>query len=102
MSYNTTKIIVFNEEKEKDEDVELFYSTITDNVGITCGERDVFLTHDQFKALAYLMRRCFYTRDMLDKTQVAIDRCDCPYNVFSSHNEITWELEVKKDGDEKS
>jgi hypothetical protein len=38
MSYNTTKIIVFNDEKEKDEDVELFYSTITDNVGITCGE----------------------------------------------------------------
>ena len=102
MSYNTTKITVFNDEKEKDEDVKLFYSTITDNVGITCGEQDVFLTEDQFKALAYLMRRCFYTRDMLDKTQVAIDRCDCPYNVFSSHNEITWELEVKKDGDEKS
>lgn len=37
MSYNTTKITVFNDEKEKDEDVELFYSTITDNVGITCG-----------------------------------------------------------------
>lgn len=97
MSYNTTKITVFNDEKEKDEDVKLFYSTITDNVGITCGEQDVFLTEDQFKALAYLMRRCFYTRDMLDKMQVAIDRYKCPYNVFSSHYENTWELEVEKD-----
>ncbi len=97
MSYNTTKITVFNDKKEKDEDVKLFYSTITDNVGITCGEQDVFLTEDQFKALAYLMRRCFYTRDMLDKMQVAIDRCKCPYNVFSSHYENTWELEVEKD-----
>lgn len=43
MSYNTTKITVFNDEKEKDEDVKLFYSTITDNVGITCGEQEVFL-----------------------------------------------------------
>ena len=97
MSYNTTKITVFNDEKEKDEDVELFYSTITDNVGITCGEQNVFLTQDQFKALAYLMRRCFYTRDMLEKMQVAIDRCECPYNVFFSHGEKTWELVVEKD-----
>lgn len=61
MSYNTMKITVFNDETEKDEDVELFYSTITGNVGITCGEQDVFLTKDQFKALAYLIGRCFYT-----------------------------------------
>lgn len=97
MSYNTEKIIVKNDDNGKEEEVKLFYSTITDNVGITCGEQEVFLTKDQFKALAYLMRRCFYTRDMLDKTQVAIDRCVCPYNVFSSHNEFTWELEVEKD-----
>lgn len=96
MSYNTTKITVFNDEKEKDEDVKLFYSTITDNVGITCGEQNVFLTQDQFEALAYLMRRCFYTRDMLKKMHVAIDRCECPYNVFSSHGEKTWELVVEK------
>lgn len=96
MSYNTTKINVFNDEKGKDEDVKLFYSTITDNVGITCGEQNVFLTQDQFEALAYLMRRCFYTRDMLEKMQVAINRCECPYNVFSSHGEKTWELVVEK------
>ncbi len=96
MSYNTTKITVFNDEKGKDEDVKLFYSTITDNVGITCGEQNVFLTQDQFEALAYLMRRCFYTRDMLEKMQVAINRCECPYNVFSSHGEKTWELVVEK------
>lgn len=96
MSYNTTKITVFNDEKGKDEDVKLFYSTITDNVGITCGEQNVFLTQDQFEALAYLMRRCFYTRDMLEKMQVAINRCECPYNVFSSHGEKTWELLVEK------
>lgn len=96
MSYNTEKIIVENDDNGK-EDVKLFYSTITDNVGITCGEQVVFFTEDQFKALAYLMRRCFYTRDMLDKMQVAIDRCKCPYNVFSSHYENTWELEVEKD-----
>lgn len=95
MSFNTEKIIVKNEDTGKDEDVKLFYSTITDNVGITCGEQNVFLTQDQFEALAYLMRRCFYTRDMLEKMQVAIDRCECPYNVFSSHNESTWELVEK-------
>jgi hypothetical protein len=97
MSYNTTKITVFNDEKGKDEDVKLYYSTITDNVGITCGEQNVFLTQNQFEALAYLMRRCFYTRDMLEKMQVAINRCECPYNVFSSHGEKTWELLVEKD-----
>lgn len=97
MSYNTTRITVFNDEKEKDEDVELFYSTITDNVGITCGEQNVFLTKDQFKALAYLIGRCFYTRDMLIEMQAAIICCVYPYNVFSSHDGKTWKLEVEKD-----
>ena len=97
MSHNTTKITVFSDLIEKDEDVKLYYSTVTDIVAITCGEDEVCLTEDQFKALAYLMRRCFYTRDILDKMQVAIDRCKCPYNVFSSHYENTWELEVEKD-----
>lgn len=97
MSYNTTKITVFNDEKEKDEDVKLFYSTITDNVGITCGEQEVFLTQDQFKALAYLMRRCFYTRDILDGSQNILDKEKSPYTVYSSRNEKKWELEVEKD-----
>lgn len=97
MSYDTTKITVFNDEKEKDEDAELFYSTITDNVGITCGEQNVFLTQDQFKALAYLIGRCFYTRDMLIEMQAAIICCVYPYNVFSSHDGKTWKLEVEKD-----
>ena len=83
MSYDTTKIIVFNDEKAKDEDVKLFYSTITDNVGITCGENNVFLTLGQFKALAYLMRRCFYTRGMLDEAQDILDKDECPYTVYS-------------------
>lgn len=43
MSYNTEKIIVKNDDNGKKEEVELFYSTITDNVGITCGEQNVFL-----------------------------------------------------------
>lgn len=97
MSFNTTKITVFNEDKEKDEDVKLFYSTITDNVGITCGEQKVYLTQDQFKALAYLMRRCFYTRDMLDGSQNILDKEKCPYTVYSSRDEKKWELEVEKD-----
>ena len=97
MSYNTTKITVFNDEKEKDEDVKLFYSTITDNVGITCGEQNVFITQDQFKALAYLIGRCFYTRDMLIEMQAAVICCVCPYNAFSSHDGKTWKLEVEKD-----
>ena len=97
MSYNTTKITVFNDEKEKDEDVELFYSTITDNVGITCGEQEVFLTQDQFKALAYLMRRCFYTRDLLDEAQDILDKEQCPYTVYFSHDEKKWEVEIEKD-----
>ena len=97
MSYDTTKITVFNDEKEKDEDAELFYSTITNNVGITCGEQNVFLTQDQFKALAYLIGRCFYTRDMLIEMQAAIICCVYPYNVFSSHDGKTWKLEVEKD-----
>ncbi len=97
MSYNTTKITVFNEDKEKEEDVNLFYSTITDNVGITCGEQEVFLTRGQFEALAYLMRRCFYTRDMLDEAQNILDKEYCPYNVYFSHDEKKWEVEIEKD-----
>ena len=97
MSYNTTKITVFNDEKEKYEDVKLFYSTITDNVGITCDEQDVFLIRGQFEALAYLMRRCFYTRDMLDGAQNILDKEKCPYTVYSSHDEKTWEVEIEKD-----
>ena len=46
MSFSTEKIIVKNEDTEKEEGVMLFYSTITDNVGITCGEQEVFLTQD--------------------------------------------------------
>lgn len=97
MSCKSTKITVFNDETKKDEDVRLFYATESGIVCITCGEQDVFFTEDQFKALAYLMRRCFYTKDMLDKMQVAIERCECPYNVFYSHNERTWDLEGEKD-----
>ena len=97
MSYSTTKIIVFNDEKAKDEDVKLFYSTITDNVGITCGEKNVFLTRNQFEALAYLMRYCFYTRNMLDGAQGIFDKEKCPYTVYSSKDEETWELELEKD-----
>lgn len=92
MSYNTEKIIVKNEDTEKGEDVKLFYSTITDNVGITCGEREVFLTQDQFKALAYLMERCFYTRDMLNEVRIAKNCCELTYAVYSSRDEKTWEL----------
>ena len=97
MSYNTTKITVFNEDIEKEEDVNLFYSTITDNVGITCGEQEVFLTRGQFEALAYLMRRCFYTRDLLDEAQNILDKEKCPYTVYSSRDEKKWEVEIKKD-----
>ena len=74
MSYNTEKIIVKNEDTGKEEEVKLFYSTITDNVGITCGEQEVFLTRGQFEALAYLMRRCFYTRDMLNEAQNILNK----------------------------
>ena len=97
MSYNTTKITVFNEDIEKEEDVNLFYSTITDNVGITCGEQEVFLTRGQFGALAYLMRRCFYTRGMLDEAQDILDKEQCPYTVYFSHDEKKWEVEIEKD-----
>ena len=97
MSYNTTKIIVFNDEKAKDEDVKLFYSTITDNVGITCGEKYVFLTRNQFEALAYLMRQCFYTSNMLDGAQDILDKEKCPYTVYSSKDEETWDVELEKD-----
>ncbi len=97
MSYNTTKITMLNEDKEKKEDVKLFYSTITDNVGITCGEQEVFLTRNQFEALAYLMRRCFYTRDMLNEAQNILNKEKCPYTVYSSHDEKKWEVEIEKD-----
>ena len=97
MSYNTEKIIVKNEDTGKEEDVKLFYSTITDNVGITCGEQEVFLTRGQFEALAYLMRRCFYTRDMLNEAQNILNKEKCPYTVYSSHDEKKWEVEIEKD-----
>lgn len=97
MSYNTEKIIVKNDDNGKEEDVKLFYSTITDNVGITCGEQEVFLTQDQFKALTCLMFRCFYTRDMLNEARMANDWGDLPYTVFSSHDETTWVKEVEED-----
>ena len=97
MSFSTEKIIVKNEDTEKEEGVMLFYSTITDNVGITCGEQEVFLTQDQFKALAYLMRRCFYTRDLLDEAQDILDKEQCPYTVYFSRNEKKWEEEIEKD-----
>ena len=95
MSYNTEKIIVKNEDTEKEEDVKLYYSTIADNVGITCGEQEVFLTQDQFKALAYLMERCFYTRDMLNEVRTAQNCCELTYTVYSSRDEKTWELVEK-------
>ena len=88
---------MLNEDKEKKEDVKLFYSTITDNVGITCGEQEVFLTRNQFEALAYLMRRCFYTRDMLNEAQNILNKEKCPYTVYSSHDEKKWEVEIEKD-----
>lgn len=97
MSYNTTKITTLNEDNGKEEDVKLFYSTITDNVGITCGEKEVFLTRGQFEALAYLMRQCFYTRDMLNEAQDILDKEKCPYTVYSSHDEKKWEVEIEKD-----
>lgn len=97
MSYNTENIIVKNEDTGKEEDVKLFYSTITDNVGITCGEQEVFLTRNQFEALAYLMRRCFYTRDMLNEAQNILNKEKCPYTVYSSHDEKTWEVEIEKE-----
>ena len=96
MSHNTTKITVFNDLIEEDEDVKLYYSTVTDTVGIACGEEKVHLTKDQFKALAYLMMKCFYTRDILDEMQMVSDS-KYPYNVFSSFDGKTWALDEKKD-----
>ena len=96
MSHNTTKITVFNDIDEKDEDVKLYYSTVTDTVGIACGEEKVHLTKDQFKALVYLMRKCFYTRDILDEMRMVSDSKH-PYNVFSSFDERTWVLDEEKD-----
>ena len=96
MSHNTTKITVFNDLIEEDEDVKLYYSTVTDTVGIACGEEKVHLTKDQFKALAYLMMKCFYTRDILDEMQMVSDS-KYPYNVFSSFDGKTWALDEEKD-----
>lgn len=84
-------------EKAEDEDVKLFYSTITDNVGITCGEKNVFLSRGQFEALAYLMRRCFYTRQMLDEAHQILDKEKCPYTVYSSKDDEIWDVEIEKD-----
>lgn len=95
MSFNTEKIIVKNEDTGKEEDVKLFYSTITDNVGITCGDQEVFLTQDQFKALAYLMERCCYTREMLHEVWTAKRCFELAYTVYSSYDEKTWELVEK-------
>nr|DAH48134.1 MAG TPA: hypothetical protein [Caudoviricetes sp.] len=97
MTHGIRKIQIQDPNSDGTEDIKLYYSTITDNVGITCGEQDVFLTQDQFKALAYLIGRCFYTRDMLIEMQAAIICCVYPYNVFSSHDGKTWKLEVEKD-----
>ena len=96
MSHNTTKITVFSDLIEKDEDVKLYYSTVTDIVAITCGEDEVCLTNDQFKALVYLMRKCFYTRDILDEMRMVSDSKH-PYNVFSSFDGKIWVLDEEKD-----
>lgn len=97
MNNITTKIIVYNDDNEKEEDVKLYSSTITDNVGITCGEQEVFLTRKQFEALAYLMFRRHYTRNILNEMRIANNCCEFPYTVYSSSDEKTWELEVEKD-----
>lgn len=97
MSHKTEKITVFNDDFEMEEDVTLYYSTVGDNVGITCGEQEVFLTQGQFKALAYLMRRCFYTRDMLDEMRIAETCREFPYTVYSSDDGKTWKMEIEKD-----
>ena len=96
MSHNTTKITVFNDLIEEDEDVKLYYTTVPDTDGNACGEEKVHLTKDQFKALTYLMRKCFYTRDILDEMQMVSDS-KYPYNVFSSFDGKTWALDEKKD-----
>lgn len=92
MNYDITKITVFNIETEKYEDVGLFCVNEAGTVGITCGDQNVYLTQDQFKALAYLMGRCSYTRDMINEMQAAIIGCEFPYSVFSSHNGKIWKL----------
>ena len=97
MSYDTTKIIVFNDDKEKDECGKRVCSTITDYVGITCGEKNVCLIRGRFEALAYLMRRCFYTRQMLDEAQDIIDKEKCPYTVYSSKDNEILDVELEKD-----
>lgn len=97
MSYNTEKIITFNSDTERVENVKLFYSTICDVVVISCGEDKVLLNKPQFEALAYLMRRCFYTSGMLDEAQDILDKEKCPYTVYSSEDEETWEVELEKD-----
>lgn len=97
MGHMTEKITIFNSDSEKEEDVKLYYSTVTDNVGFTCGKENIFLNLDQFRALAYLMRRCFLTRDILDEMRIAKNSCEFPYTVYSSEDEKTWELKVEKD-----
>lgn len=97
MAHETTKTTVFNENNGKEEDVKLYYSTVTDNVGITCGEEEIFITQEQFRALAYLMQRCFYTRDILNEMRIANTCCEFPYTVYASTDEKTWELRVEKD-----
>lgn len=98
MNYDRMKITVFNIETEKYEDVELFCVNEAGTVGISCGNQNVYLTQDQFKALAYLFGRCSYTRDTVNEMQAAIDCCEFPYSVFSSHNGKVWKLvEEEKD-----
>lgn len=97
MSYQTEKIITFNSDTERVENVKLFYSTICDVVVISCGEDKVLLNKPQFEALAYLMRYCFYTRNMLDGAQGIFDKEKCPYTVYSSKDEETWDVELEKD-----
>ena len=97
MSYQTEKIITFNSDTERVENVKLFYSTICDVVVISCGEDKVLLNKPQFEALAYLMRRCFYTRQMLDEAQDIIDKEKCPYTVYSSKDDEIWDVEIEKD-----
>lgn len=97
MSHWTTKTTIFNEDSGKEEDVKLYCSIVTDNVGITCGKENIFLTQDQFKALAYLMFRNHYTRDILNEMRIANNCCEFPYTVYSSLDEKTWEMEVEKD-----
>ena len=42
MTHGVRKIQIQDPYSDGTEDIKLYYSTITDNVGITCGEQDVF------------------------------------------------------------